>query len=206
MDGEVSGDIALNFVKEITRHHRIQASPGLWDAVNYAVEKLQEYGLQARIHSYPADGREYSWSSLMFKEWSCRDAWLKLIEPEEEEGFLARWDEAKLSLVQRSYPTEGELDAELIALEDGTKKGDYKDVDVEGKLVLTDGDITRVHDLAVERYGARGIIYYGTWVRPPTLKRGELDDALKYTSFWWLGDEKPAFGFVLTPRRGRWLR
>jgi hypothetical protein len=44
------------------------------------------------------------------------------------------------------------------------------------------------------------------FLRPPNLKEGELDDALKYTSFWWGGEEKPAFGFVLTPRTGRWLR
>lgn len=206
LEAEISGEIALNFVKEITRHHRIQASAGLWDAVNYVVETLQGYGLQTRIHSYPADGKEYFWSSLMFKEWSCRDAWLKLIEPEEKERFLARWDEAKISLIQRSYPTDGEIEADIVFLEDGTKEEDYRELDVEGKIVLTDSDVTRIHELAVERHSASGIIYYGTWVRPPTLKEGELDDALKYTSFWWAGNEKPAFGFVITPRTGRWLR
>jgi len=88
----------------------------------------------------------------------------------------------------------------------GEERKDYKGLDVAGRMVLTDGDVTRVHQLAVEERGALGLIYYGTWVREPDLPEGELDDALKYTSFWWAGDEKPAYGFVLTPKRGRWLR
>jgi aminopeptidase YwaD len=207
LEREVSGEIAFNFVAEISRNHRIQASPGLRAAVNYAVEEMRGRGLEARVDSYPADGRSYSWSSLHFREWSCEDAELKLIEPEEEARFLARWSEAKLSLIQRSHPTpEGGVEAEVVVLEKGEEEADYKRADVDGKIVLTDGDVGRVHELAVERHGALGIIYDGTWVRPPALLEGELDDALKYTSFWWAGDERPAFGFVLTPRTGRWLR
>ena len=45
-------------------------------------------------------------------------------------------------------------------------------------VVFTDGDVTRVHRLAVEERGALGLIYYGTWVKEPDLPEGELDDAL----------------------------
>lgn len=204
---EVSGDIAFNFVSEISRHHRIQASPGLRAAVNYAVETLKWYGLDARVHEYPADGESYCWSSLQFKEWSCRDAELRLIEPAEEARHLARWSESKFSLIQRSHPTPGGCcEVEVVVLDKGEEDADYKRVDVEGKVVLTNGDLNRVYEMAVERRGALGIIFDGTWVRPPALLEGELDDALRYTSFWWAGDEKPCFGFVLTPRTGRWLR
>ncbi len=204
---EISGEIAFNHVAEISTHHRIQASPGLRDAVNYAVDALKGYGLQAKVHAYPANGRDYSWSSLMFKEWSCDDAQLTLIQPEKEAQFLARYDAAKLSVIQRSTPTpKGGVEAEVVVLENGEEDKDYKGKEVEGRMVLTDGDAQRVHEMAVERRGALGIIYYGTWVREPDLPEGELDDALKYTSFWWAGDEAPGFGFVLTPRKGRWLK
>jgi hypothetical protein len=33
---EVSGEIAFNHIAEVSRHHRIQVSPGIRDAVNYA--------------------------------------------------------------------------------------------------------------------------------------------------------------------------
>jgi hypothetical protein len=204
---EVSGEIAFNHVAEISRHHRIQASPGMRDAVNYAVETLKSYGLRAETRAYPANGRDYSWSSLMFKEWSCADAELRLVEPEDQARFLARYSESKLSLIQRSLPTpKGGVTAEVVALDKGEEPQDYRGLDVSGKMVLTDGDVARVKELAVDGRGALAIVYYGTWVREPNLPEGTLDDALKYTSFWWGGEEKPCFGFVLTPRTGRWLR
>jgi len=202
---EASGEIALGYVAEISRHHRIQASPGLSDAVAWAVDTFKANGVEAEVHSYPADGRGYAWSSLMFKEWSCVDAELELVEPQEKACFLARWRESKLSLIQRSQPA-GPVTAEVVHVGKGEEQEDYKGLDVRGRMVLTDGDAQRVHRLAVEERGALGLIYYGTWVREPDLPEGALDDAMKYTSFWWAGGEKPGFGFVLTPRRGRWLR
>ena len=207
LEKEISGEITYNYVDEISRNHRIQASPGLRSAVKFAVNTMRNNGLEAEVQSYPANGNDFAWSSLMFKEWSCNDASLKLIEPEEKSQFLARWSESKLSLVQRSYPTpEQGIEAEVVHVGKGEEDEDYEGIDVMGKMVLCNGDISRVHELAVERKGAVGIIYYGTWVRPPVLPKGELDDALKYTSFWWSGEEIPGLGFVLTPRKGRWLK
>lgn len=207
LEKEVSGEIAYNYLYEISRNHRIQASPGLRAAVNFAVNAWEERGVEAEVQSYLANGRDFAWSSLMFKEWSCDDAALKLIEPPDKFQFLARWAESKLSLIQRSYPTSSQgLEAEVLHVGKGEEEEDYEKINVQGKMVLCNGDVSRVHELAVEKFGAAGIIYYGTWIRPPVLPEGELDDALKYTSFWWSGDEKPGLGFVLTPRKGRWLR
>jgi aminopeptidase YwaD len=207
LEAEVSGDIAYNCVAEISRHHRIQASPGLRDAAGYAVETWKVAGLDAEVVGYPADGEGLAWSSFMFKEWDCFDAELRLVEPPEEARFLARWGESKLSLIQRSHPTPpGGVEAEVVYVGKGEEEKDYKGLEVAGRMVLTDGNVARVHKLAVEQRGAIGLIYYGTWVREPDLPEGELDDALKYTSFWWAGGEKPAYGFVLTPREGRRLR
>lgn len=207
LEAEVSGEIALNYVAEISRHHRIQASPGLRDAAGYAAETLRAAGLDAEAKGYPADGEGLAWSSQMFKEWDCFDSELRLVEPAEEARFLARWSESKLSLIQRSHPTPpGGVMAEVVHVGKGEEEKDYRGLDVAGRMVLTDGDVSRVHRLAVEQRGAAGIIYYGTWIREPDLPEGMLDDALKYTSFWWAGGEKPAFGFVLTPREGRRLR
>jgi len=207
LEKEVSGEIAFNFVSEISRNHRIQASPGIRAAVEYSVDTLKGYGLDAEVHSYPADDKTYSWSSLHFREWSCDGAELKLVYPEDEARYLARWSESKISLIQRSHPTpEGGVEAEVVVLDKGEEERDYRKLDVAGKIVVTNGDIGRVHELAVERFGAIGIIYDGMFVSPPVKPEGALADALKYTSFWWSGDEKPAFGFVMSPRQGRRLR
>lgn len=207
LEGEISGESALNLVYDLSRYHRIQGSPGLRAAVTSAAEALSGYGLEAEVMRYPADGKTYYWSNLMFKEWSCRDAELRLIELREEARVLARWSDSKFTLIQRSHPTPPSgLEAELVVLEEGEEESEYEGLDVEGKVVLARGDISRVYELAVERRGAIGIIFDGMRIFPPVRKEGDLDDALQYTSFWWTGDEKPAFGFVLSPRKGRWLR
>ncbi len=204
---EASGEIAFNYVSEIIKHHRIQASPGIRAAVHYVVREMGKRGLEAKVDSYKADGKTYSWSSLHFKEWECSEAELKIIEPYDEACFLARWAESKLSLIQRSHPTpKTGIEAELVLLEKGEEEKDYRGLDLKNKIVITNGDIGRVYDLAVNQRGAIGIIFDGTWIRPPALLEGELDDALRYTSFFWVGDEKPCFGFVITPRKGRWIR
>jgi len=204
---EVSGEIAFNHVAEVSSHHRIQVSPGIRAAVNYATETLKGYGLGVEIRRYKSDGKALAWSNPMFKEWSCDGAELKLVEPAGEARFLSRYDENKMSIIQRSLPTpKGGVEAEVVVLKKGEDESDYKGLDLKGKVVLTAGDVSRVRELAVGRHGALGILYDGMWLREPSLKEGELDDAMKYTSFWWYGDEAPCWGFVLTPRTGRWLR
>jgi len=204
LEKEVSGSIALGHVAEIAKHHRIQASPGIRDACNYTIQAFKSYGIEAELHSYPANGEDYDWSSLRFKEWSCKDAWLKLVEPEEK--YIARFMEEKIHVIQRSISTDGVVEVEVVApANKGEEATDYEGIDVEGKLVLTNGDVHRVLELAVER-GALGLIFDGMFVRPPNLLEGELDDALKYTSFWWNPGETLGYGWVLTPRTGRELR
>ncbi len=205
VEAEASGEIALGHVAEITRHHRIQASPGIREACRYAVEALKGFGLGAELRVYPASGVEYDWSSLRFLEWQCRDAWLRMVEP--REGYLARFQEQKMSVVQRSVSTGGVVRAELVAAGGkGEEAEDYEGLDVAGKLVLVCGDIHRAHQLAVVERGALGLVFDGMFVRPPNLLEGELDDALKYTSFWWTPGDKPGYGWVITPRAGREIR
>ena len=205
--GEVSGEIALNFVSEISSHHRIQASPGIRDAVNYAVATMKGLGLKAEVHDWPADGKTFSWTSLHIEEWGCRDAGLKLVHPEGEGRHLCRFAEDKISVIQRSFPTpKGGVEGEVVILDKGEEEGDYKKLDVSGKWVMTNGNITKVYEEAIVKRGAIGIVYDGMFLRPPTLMEGDLDDYRKYTSFWWNGKDKPGLGFVLTPRQGRWLR
>jgi aminopeptidase-like protein len=113
-----------------------------------------------------------------------------------------------MSIIQRSYPTpKGGVDAEVIILDKGEEEADYKGLDLKGKVVLTNSnDVGRIREIAVGRHGAAGILSDAMWVREPSLKEGELDDATKYTSFWWYGDEPQCWGFALTPRTGRYLR
>jgi aminopeptidase-like protein len=205
---EVSGESAYNFVSELSRFHRIQASPGIKDAANFAVETFKGFGVDSNLHEYLADGKTFRWSCHMFKEWACRDAELRLIEPAEESRPLCLWSETKLSLMERSHPTPPcKTDYEVVVLSDGEEEEDYEGVDVSSKIVLTSGDVGRVYQMAVVRHGAAGIIYDGMRLYPPIRREGDLDDALERArSGGWTGDDVPCFGFILSPRRGRWLR
>jgi len=205
LEKEISGAIALSHVAEVSKHHRIQASPGIRAACEYAVSEFHKMGIEAKLHSYPANGEDFDWTSLRFKEWSCDDAWLKLIEPEAK--YLARFAEKKIHVIQRSISTpEGGLTVELVVPRNkGEEPEDYEGIDVNGKVVISNGDVHRVNELALVERGAAGIIYDGMFVRTD-LPEGTLDDTLKYTSFWWTPQDTPGLGWVVTPRMGRELR
>jgi aminopeptidase YwaD len=201
-----SGQAAKEDVAAIIRHHRIQASPGYRAAADYVLAELLAAGLEARIERFPADYQTRFWTLPSFEEWEATEATLHLIEPAEEARKLADYRELKISLIQRGAPFEGE--AEVVLLEDGLKKADYQGREVEGKIVLTRGSVERVRQLAVEEYGAIGILFDGMRQAPPVRQTMDLPDARQYTSFWWQGlpGEKQCFGFVLSPRQGEWLR
>ncbi len=200
---EVSGERALNLVNSIASHHRIQSSPGFRAAACFCEETARSYGLETEVHKFRADGRTKHWGCLIPQEWEATTATLALVQPEAKK--LADFSEQKISLIQRS--TAAHLDSvELVVLNDGLEKNEYRRVDVKGKLVLTRGSVDRVHELAVEQFGAVGIIFDGMNEVKPVRSRLDLPDARQYTSFWWQPGDKKCFGFVLSPRQGEQLR
>jgi aminopeptidase-like protein len=199
-----SGDAAWQAVSDLSRYHRIQASPGYRQAAQWVHQHLVEAGLESEILSYPADEGTSFWTWTSFQEWDCTRAMLHLIAPEEQARELANYRANPISVIQRSAPFAGE--AEVVLLEDGVVESDYDSLDVAGKMVLTRGDLRRVWELAVVERGAIGIIFDGMRPVPPVRPEGDLADILQYTSFWWLPGDTHCFGFVLTPRRGQALR
>ena len=204
---EVSQTAAMDHLKELTRHHRITASPGFREAAEYCEGYLSGLGLETEIHEYPADGVTTMWNEVAHEEWFAVDASLRIVEPRNKAKKLARFGDNKISLIQRSIPTpSGGVEAEVVALDKGESEEEYREVDVSGKLVLTSGDVERVRCLAVERHGALGIIHDGMREQMPVRGRMDLPDARQYISFWWGGEKKRCFGFVLSPRMGQELR
>lgn len=199
-----SGEAAWQAVADLSRCHRIQASPGYRQAADLIYQRLVEAGLDAQILSYPADERASFWTWSSFQEWECTDATLHLSAPPKEAQVLADYRAAPISVIQRSVPFEGEV--EVVALEDGLTEADYEGLDIAGKVVLTRGDLRRVWQLAVKERGAAGILFDGMRTVPPVRPAGDLADVRQYTSFWWRPGDKKCFGFVLTPRQGQELR
>ncbi|MCA9974573.1 MAG: hypothetical protein KC413_02445, partial [Anaerolineales bacterium] len=190
---EYSGTAAKEDVAAIIRHHRIQASPGYRAAARYVLDELQKAGLEAQIETYPANYQTQFWNARSFQEWSAASATLHLIEQEMDARKLADYREEKIALIQRSVPFQGE--AEVVLLADGMEEADYAGLDLAGKIVLTNGSVNRVQQLAVEKFGAIGILFDGMALAPPVRLPMDLADARQYTSFWWTGHETECFGF-----------
>jgi aminopeptidase-like protein len=201
---EFSGDRAKQFVSKIMNYHRIQATPGFREAAKYCKKVLSEFGLSSEVLTYPADWKSKYWSLDSFEEWDVSEASLYITEPEKYRKKLADYNDIKLSLIQRSAPAE--IEAEVVVLEDGEDLSEYENVNVKGKLVLTKGDFKIVYNLAVEKFGAIGIIFDGIKEVKPIRHRMDIPDAVQYSSFWWTKKDKKCFGFVLSPKEGEKLR
>lgn len=199
-----SGEAAWQTVADLSRFHRIQASPGHRQAAQMLHQRLVRDGLDVEILSYPADEETRFWTAASFQEWHCTEATLHLVEPEDQAQNLADFHACPISLIQRSTSFEGE--AEVVLLKDGIEEADYQGLDIAGKVILSKGDLRRVWELAVQKHGAIGILSDAMRVVPPVRPEGDLADVRQYTSFWWQPGDTKCFGFVLTPRQGQMLR
>ena len=101
---ETSEKRLYNTVKEVSNFHRIQCSPGIRAACEWTCRKLQDQGFEARILSFDANPDTWYLSQKMFKEWDCREAYLNIVNWDNEK--IADYGEEPLSLIQRSYPCD----------------------------------------------------------------------------------------------------
>src|SRR5215212_3716546 len=87
-----SGTKTYDLVKEIIRHHRIQASPGYRAAAEMCATTLRDAGVETEILRFPANFRTTYWTNGLFQEWDCRGATLHLVAPDGEARMLADYD------------------------------------------------------------------------------------------------------------------
>lgn len=206
---ELSGETAKGYVQQITRFHRIQASTMYHEAAEYVKQQLLDIGLKdARIEKFPSDGAVEYWTYTSPVGWEIKSAELRLIEP--QRGLLARYADTPTSVhtLSNATPSEG-VTAELIDVGTGTKAKDYEGKDVKGKIVLATGRARAVHEQAVYKRGAAGVIT-DTLSHEMTNVRESVDipDAHSYQSIWPTAEDQPkvTFGFSLSKRQGAHLR
>jgi hypothetical protein len=204
IEQEASGMAARNLVARISQWHRIQASPMYREAAQWLIHTLRSWGIESDIESYTSREGLRAWGEPLFQEWWCDEAWLDLRLDDGTKRRLADYRVMPLSLIPRSAPADGEF--EVVAIAGGEREADYADVDVRGKLVLTRSVPMAVHQLAIERFGAAGILFDGMRSIPDICPTGDLPDEIQYASWWWWGGETRAFGFALSPRAGAELR
>src|SRR3954453_4019350 len=206
LNKEVSGTAAKNLVARISLWHRIQASPMYREAAEWVHTTLLGWGVASQIERFPAREGALAWGEPMFQEWWCDEATLDLLEPAtpSPRRRLADYRVVPLSLMPRSSAADGEY--EVLVIDGGDRPEHYDGLDVRGKLLLTRLMPMAVHHLAIERFGAAGLIFDGMRSVPEVCPPGDLQDDIQYASWWWWGGETRAFGFALSPRVGAELR
>lgn len=206
---ELSGNVAKSFVAQISRYHRIQASTMFHEAAEYVKSELVNMGFEnAAIEQFPADGAKKYWTYVSPVGWTVTSAELRFVEPEEK--LIATYEDIPQCLHTYSNGTGPEgVTAELVDVGSGSKPADYEGKAVEGKFVLATGRAKRVHEEAVFKRGAAGVITDTITFEMPNVRESiDIPDAHAYQSIWPTAEELSTvkFGFSLSKRQGNHLR
>jgi hypothetical protein len=186
---ELSGILTKKNIAELSRFHRIQASPGFHAAIDYLKTQLEKMpGIQMKIETFIADGQTQMWQWTTPMGWRVTDGELFLTYPKRE--LLARFSETPVCVVAHSRSAE--LEAPLAFVEEGQKTEHFKGIDVKGKIVLTDGRVRRAHREAVIKRGALGTIHY-----PSLERRSRYPDLVTYDGIWPIRKEIENLGFAM---------
>ena len=187
--GEASGERAMNHIIEMGAYIHDRPSgeyTGQFFETDYVMNKLKEYGLEGTVvNKYPGGS---TWDGIKATLWEVKPLISKIADYGDLPAMLA------------SGSTNTDVTAELVWAGEGRAE-DIEKAGVEGKIVVTSGSITMVHNNAVAK-GALGVISYDS---PRPLK---VPLAIPITGIGGRrgGETSAKFGFFLPPREGILLR
>ena len=203
---ELSGETAKRNLEGIARNHRQRGSKGFHAAAELIAERARAYGLSnVEILQFPADGKIFygpqrsrqPWDADFAELWQMKKdgaAWKPAV-------LMASYDAMPVSLAEDSESAD--VAADLVNVGSGTAESDYAGKDVRGKIVLVSAQPGAIQELAVDKFGAAGII----------------SDAQNQRTAWWGEDENlvrwghlqsfpktKTFAFMVSLKTGRALR
>ncbi|MCK5401951.1 MAG: DUF4910 domain-containing protein [Flavobacteriaceae bacterium] len=212
LNEELSGESAKRNLEFISRLHRMRGSRDYKKATDFIQSKLVAYNLESiEMISIPTDGK------IMYGTQKSRMAWdvdfAELWEMENQNGSwthktkVADWESIPLVLAQDSY--SGEVTAELVNIGAGTSEADYANKNIKGRLVLTSSQPGSVVPLAIEKYGAVGIISYAqnqvtAWYKENEnlIRWGHLESFAKTKTFAFMVSLKQARAYQKRLKKG----
>jgi len=188
---EASGDLALQneiLIAGINRNRKAEEYASGYFEPMFLIEKFREYGVtDARIIDLPTSGP---------KTWDAESAELWLTKPAKRK--IADLKDIPASLCSGSADTD--VTAELVYVGPGFRDSFYEGKDLKGKIALVNGYPGSAQALAVDKYGAVGLIGYGS-------SHPEFDpDEVGWSGIRTGEKNKPTFGFMVSTRRGNELR
>ena len=152
---ESNGAIPYENLRYLTGLHRVPATPEFEQAAQFILQRAREYGLtDARSEQFPIDGNKSYGLMRSYLAWTVEEARLWEVRP--EHLLLGDWKTAPIHLADYSHSAD--LETQLVDVGNGASEADYSGKDVRGKIVLADGVLARVQEVAVVQHGAAGIV------------------------------------------------
>jgi aminopeptidase YwaD len=152
---ESNGAVPYENLRYLTTLHRVPATAQFEQAADFILERAREYGLpDAHSEQFPIDGTKTYGLMRSYLGWTVEEARLWEVRPD----HLLLGDYATEPIRLADYSHSADVETELVDVGNGATEADYKDKDVRGKIVLADGVLSRVQELAVAEHGAAGIV------------------------------------------------
>jgi aminopeptidase YwaD len=194
---EFSPRNAFEIEYELSRYHRAKGGEGY----SKAVEVIRSIIGDSKVLKYPAGVNYEGW--ITPAGWNLKGGFLKI----NGKYVVADLSLSPISAIFMSGATNGVQKLQLVDVEKGETLEDYDGKDVKGKAVLTSGDISRVYDLAVEKFGAKCVLSSFMRFHVKSIKRTPelLPHAVNYTSFPPYANGE-AFGFALSYEQYKWIK
>src|ERR1700738_2827369 len=152
---ESSGAAAYENLSYLTGLHRVPATAAFDQAAPFMLQRAREYGLaDAHSEAFPVDRTRHYGLMRSYLAWAVEEARLWEVRP--QHLLLGDWTTDPIHLADYSHSAD--VETELVDVGNGASEADYSGKDVRGKIVLADGVLARVQELAVAQHGAAGIV------------------------------------------------
>ena len=152
---ESNGAVPYENLRYLTTLHRVPATSEFDQAAQFVLQRALEYGLtDAHSEQFPIDGTKPYGLMRSYLAWTVEEARLWEVRP--QHLLLGDWKTDPIRLADYSHSAD--VEEALVDVGNGANDDDYSGKDVRGKIVLADGVLARVQDLAITKHGAAGIV------------------------------------------------
>jgi aminopeptidase YwaD len=152
---ESSGTAPYENLRYLTGLHRVPATADFDQAAQFVLQRAREYGLaDAHSEQFSIDGAKSYGLMRSYLAWTVEEARLWEVRP--QHILLGDWKTDPIRLAD--YSRSAEVETALVDVGNGTKEADYSGKEVSGKIVLADGVLAKVQELAIAQHGAVGIV------------------------------------------------
>jgi aminopeptidase YwaD len=152
---ESNGATAYENLRYLTTLHRVPATADFDQAAQFILQRAKEYGLSdAHNEQFAINGTKQYGLMRSYLAWTVEEARLWEVRP--QHLLLGDWKTNPIHLADYSHTAD--VETELIDVGNGAAESDYAGKDVRGKIVLADGVLSRVQELAIVQHGAAGIV------------------------------------------------